>query len=245
MRKIFTLFFAVALISFIGLPAAKAEEDTALNEPVLISEQIEACNGNQGLVVKRLNNDGVNAIPTVFVLGCYDTIHIFPNEQTYKTWWTDFEDISYVDGAYIADKKLEGNVTIRPGTYLVKQPSSPKVYAVEPGGVLRWIPDETTAEALYGKKWNTIILDLSDELFSDYTIGATLTTTAYPNGVLGYLPEGRVVYLSGTSYYNLPGSVMDPLRLESKFLVPLSAGVMATYTDGGDLAYDQAIAFPF
>ena len=241
MHKILNLLFAVALLSFVGLPVAKADEVTIPEEPILISEQVLVCNSNRGLVVKRSDNS-----PTIFVLGCNDTIHIFPNEQIYKTWWSDFENISYVEGSFIASQELEKNVTIRPGTYLVKQPSSPKVYAVEPGQVIRWIPDEATAEALYGINWNKIIIDVSDELFSDYTIGTDLTGTAYPNGVIGYLPgEGRVVYLDETSYYNLPGDTIASLRLNTEFLVPLSATILAAYTDGGDLVYDTMIAFPF
>lgn len=247
MHKILTFFFAIALISFVGLPVAKAEENALPEEPIFIATQEEVCNGNQGLVVKRVsdNNESTTFDSTVFAIGCHNTIHIFPNEQTYKTWWPDFENISYVDGAFIAAKELEDNVTVRPGTYLVKQPSSPKVYAVEPGGVLHWIPDEAAAKTLYGTNWNKIIIDIPAELFADYVIGEDLTTAAYPNAVIGYLPEGRVVYLNGASYYNLPGETMNALRLKSKFLVPLSAAIMAAYTDGGDLPYDVTIAFPF
>lgn len=254
MHKIFSILFAVALISFLGLPVAHAEDETAVAErpteaePVLISAQEPVCDGNQGLIVKRISDNVATTAfdSTLFVLGCHDTIHIFPSEQTYKTWWPNFENVSYVEGAFIATKELEDNVTVRPGTYLVKQPTSPKVYAVEPNGILRWIPDEATAKELYGVNWNKIIIDLSDELFADYTIGENLTATKYPDGVIGYLPvEGRVVYLSGTSYYNLPGDMIDSMRLSTTFLVPLSATVMATYTDGGELAYDTTIAFPF
>jgi hypothetical protein len=111
---------------------------------------------------------------------------------------------------------------------------------------LRWIPNETVATTLYGTNWNKIIIDLPDEIFSHYTIGDDLTTEAYPDGVVGYLPEGRVVYLSENYYYNLPGSIMSSLRFRSEFLVPLSAEVMTNYIDGGeDLEYSTSIAFPF
>jgi len=241
MKKLLFLFSVIFLTSFIGLSPARAEEDTA-PVPELISAPAEICDSNQGLVVQRSDV----SLPALFVLGCHNTIHVFPNEQTYKTWWPDFENISYVNGAFVGAKDLLGNVTIRPGTYLVKQTTDPKVYAVEPNGVLRWIPNEATAKTLYGSKWNTIIVDVPDELFADYTIGTNMTDTAYADGTIGYLPvEGRVVYLSGTSYFNLPGDKISSMRLGSKFLVPLSAAVIANYTDGGDLPYDTKIAFPF
>ncbi|HBR80611.1 MAG: hypothetical protein UW63_C0061G0002 [Candidatus Uhrbacteria bacterium GW2011_GWF2_44_350] len=214
--------------------------------PVLISE--ETCNGNQGLVIKRIDDDNLtaNANTTVYVVGCDGTSHVFPNELTYQTWWPDFESLSFVESSFLAQHGLGNNVTVRPGTYLVKLATDPKVYAVEPGGILRWIPNEATAQALYGNNWNQIVIDISDELFADYTIGEDLTDTIYPEAVIGFLPvEGRVVYLSNSSYYNLPGDTINSLRLNTKFLVPLSAEIMTTYSDGGDLIYDEAIAFPF
>jgi hypothetical protein len=232
--------------------AEEAEENQETSEaettPLPATEtETPACGGNQGLLVKREDDGNAETVAdsVVYVIGCNETVHVFPNEKIYKTWWTNFDDLSYVDNAWLASQSLEENVTVRPGTYLVKIPSSPKVYAVEPGGLLRWIPDEATALALYGANWNKIIMDIPNELFSDYTIGENLTTAAYPNGVVGYLPEGRVVYLSDNSYYNLPGEIISSMRFNSSLFVPLSANIMAAYTDGGDLAYDKEVAFPF
>jgi|GEM_PF-1715089 hypothetical protein len=226
--------------------ATETVEETI--EEIIIPISEKTCSASQGLLIKRVddNNPTTVADSVVYVVGCDDSIHVFPNETVYKSWWSNFDDVAFVDGTYFAQHELEADVTIRPGTYLVKQTSDPKVYAVESNGVLRWIPNETVATTLYGTNWNKIIIDLPDEIFSHYTIGDDLTTEAYPDGVVGYLPEGRVVYLSENYYYNLPGSIMSSLRFRSEFLVPLSAEVMTNYIDGGeDLEYSTSIAFPF
>jgi len=146
---------------------------------------------------------------------------------------------------FLKSNNLSDRVTIRPGTYLIKSSSDPKVYAVEPGAILRWIPDETTAELLYGKNWNKIVIDIPGELLPDYVMGKPLTSTTYPNGVVGYLSTGRVVYLTDLAYFNLPNDVLNFMRFQSDFFVPLAPEIMANYTDGGDLTSDSAIAFPY
>lgn len=76
-------------------------------------------------------------------------------------------------------------------------------------------------------------------------MGQPLTNSAYPNGVVGFLSTGRVVYLSGLAYYNLPGEIFNSLHFQNEFFVPLASKILANYTDGGDLIYDAAIAFPY
>lgn len=225
------------------------EEEVPVPDESVEDEDVEeTCGGNRGLNIKRVDdsNPETTADAIIFSIGCDGTLHIFPNEQTYKTWWPDFDDVAFVSGTFLAQHDFGDNVTIRPGTYLIKTVSDPKVYAIEPGGILRWIPDEATAVALYGANWNKIIIDIPDEFFSDYTLGENLTASAYPNGIIGYLPvEGRVVYIKDNSYFGLTGDIINSMRLDTKFLVPLSAEIITAYTDGGDLTYDEATAFPF
>ncbi|MFH1253266.1 MAG: hypothetical protein V1664_02965 [Candidatus Uhrbacteria bacterium] len=205
-----------------------------------------SCGDNQGLIVKRPDdgNSVTDADSIVYTIGCDNTLHIFPDEQTFKTWWTDFDSISYINGAFLASHELGNNVTIRPGTYLVKQASDPKVYAVEPEGVLRWIPDETTAQTLYGENWNARVIDIPEAIFSDYTLGEDLTTEAYPTGTIGYLPTGEVVYLDGNYYYTFVNG-LNAGRFQSKFLVDLDDNVMTNYYSDGGLNEDSSILYPF
>jgi hypothetical protein len=70
---------------------------------------------------------------------------------------------------------LGGNVTYRPGVKMIKIQSDPSVYAVDTGGVLRWVKTQELAEALYGQNWAKQVEDVSDAFFFNYTIGEPIT----------------------------------------------------------------------
>lgn len=229
----------------------EAEETTPTEEtktpPIDTINETETCGGNQGLIVKRPDDGSLqtNADSIVYTIGCDNTLHVFPDEQTFKTWWTDFDDLAFVNSGFLTTHEEGAKVTIRPGTYLVKLPSDPKVYAVEPGGILRWLPDETTAETLYGVGWNTRIIDLSESLFSDYSIGDDLTAEFYPDGTIGYLSTGQVVYLEDDTYHAFIGELWSTGRFQSKFLVDLDDTITANYFAGDEWNENSEILFPF
>ena len=54
---------------------------------------------------------------------------------------------------------------------MVKFQTSPQVYAVAKGGVLRAVLNESVAAALYGATWNKQIDDISDVFYKNYTFG--------------------------------------------------------------------------
>jgi plastocyanin len=97
--------------------------------------------------------------------------YVFPNLNTYSTWYSDFDDVKWLSDANLATIQIGGNVTYKPGVKMVKITSVPKVYAVGAGGVLRHITSETVATALYGANWNKMIDDLPDGFYANYTVG--------------------------------------------------------------------------
>jgi len=217
-----------------------------MDELIEMFSSFNFCGNNFGLALKQPNDGNLttNADSIIYSVACDDTLLKFPNEQIFKSWWPNFENVSYINSSFLTSHETSGNVTVRPGTYLVKQTTSPEVYAVESYGLLRLIPDETTASTLFGLNWNQKVLDLSETLFSDYTIGDELTLDYYPAGTIGYLSTGQVVYLDSDSYYTVPGDVYNSLNFQNKFLVPLPDAVVANYLDGGDLNYNSLLAFP-
>src|SRR5204863_8267459 len=75
----------------------------------------------------------------------------FPHENVYRSWFgADFSKVIRVPDTQLGTIPLGANVTMKEGVYLVKIQSDPKTYAVEPGGVLRWVQTEAQARALYG-----------------------------------------------------------------------------------------------
>lgn len=103
---------------------------------------------------------------------------VFINDKAYKTWYPDFKNVKTISAADLASVPLGGNITYKAGTRMVKITTDPKTYAVDKGGVLRWIKSETIAQALYGATWNKKIDDVSDANFGDYTVGADINSAS-------------------------------------------------------------------
>jgi hypothetical protein len=110
--------------------------------------------------------------PAVYYCGADGKRYVFVNDKAYFTWYSDFSNVATVTDAALALIPIGGNVTYRPGTRMIKVQSDPRVYAVARGGVLRAIPDEATAHALFGPQWNAMIDDIADSFFVNYTVGA-------------------------------------------------------------------------
>lgn len=110
--------------------------------------------------------------PAVYYCGGDGKRYVFPGEKIYKTWYNDFSSVMTISDEDLAATPIGGNVTYRPGTRMVKITSSPQVYVVGKGGVLRAVPSEQTAVDLYGSTWNKQIDDIEEAYFVNYRIGA-------------------------------------------------------------------------
>ena len=110
----------------------------------------------------------------VYYYGLDGFRYVFPNDKTYFTWYSDFDDVKWVSDGDLADIQIGGNVTYKPGVRMIKINSDPTVYVVGAGGEIRGIPSETVASSLYGSTWNRQIDDVPDGFFSNYTMGSEL-----------------------------------------------------------------------
>jgi hypothetical protein len=110
----------------------------------------------------------------VYWVGPDEKRHAFPNERIYFSWYQDFSAVKTITAEELASYPLGKNVLYRPGSRMIKIPSVPEVYAVEPFGRLRNIPSEAVAEQLYGEDWNQQIDDIDISFFFDYTIVGTV-----------------------------------------------------------------------
>ncbi|MDQ5919530.1 MAG: hypothetical protein QG668_257, partial [Patescibacteria group bacterium] len=109
---------------------------------------------------------------------------VFPNEATYRSWFADFSGVRTITDSELAAIMIGGNVTMRPGTSLVKITTDPRVYAVTRGGVLHWVESEQIAIALFGSNWARRVVDVPDQLFVNYSIGSSVSTAVHPDGSL-------------------------------------------------------------
>ncbi len=136
--------------------------------------------------------DGLSA---VYFLGADGKRYVFPDQSSYFSWYSDFSGVITVSATELQSYPLGYNVSIRPGTRLVKITTDPKVYAVEPGGHLRWIQSEADALALYGADWAKMVVDVNDSFFiNSYTIIEPLASGEYPAGQLLKNADGSSIY---------------------------------------------------
>lgn len=129
---------------------------------------------------------------------------VFPNEKTYKTWYSDFSGVMVVSQSELESYPLGGNVTYRMGTRLVKIESVPAVYAVGANRTLHQISSEAEAIKMYGANWAKMVDDVPDAFFTNYTVGSALASNTYAEGTLLKMAgSANIVYYTGTQYRNI------------------------------------------
>lgn len=133
--------------------------------------------------------------PAVYYYAADGMRYTFPTQSTYNTWYSDFSGVKTITDDELSAIDLAGNVVVRPGTKLVKITTVPKVYAVEPNGQLVWVETEEAAKALYGDNWASMVIDIPDGFWTNYTdSGDALDGTAFPAGQLVMAEGGSNVY---------------------------------------------------
>lgn len=103
--------------------------------------------------------------------------HAFPNEKTFDTWFSDFDDLVTLSSSAMSDISLGRNVTYRPGMRLIKFTTS-TVYAVSYGGILRPIANGEIAEAIFGDDWVSLIDSVDDVFYGNYRVGSVVESSA-------------------------------------------------------------------
>jgi hypothetical protein len=224
--------------------AMPSDDEQTVEEPEADDEESVP---PRGLLV-RLVDDGdasTTVDSAVYVVGADGKRHAFPSELVYKTWFQDYDDVAFIDPENLAKYELGGNVTVRPGTWLVKITTDPKVYAVEPGGILRWVTTEEIAVSLWGSNWNEQVVDVPDTFWGNYTVGEPITVEKHPSGTLAITSAGEVVYLAADAYYSIAGDTLEYMNFDTDFETVVSDEKLASYESGGLLPEDPSIAYPY
>lgn len=187
---------------------------TVLAMSVVVAPEAKAT-ASAGSLIK------MNGLSSVYYLGADSKRYVFPNETTYFSWYKDFSSVVTIPQSELESYSLGANVTMRPGTNLVKITTNPKVYAVEAGGNLVWVPSEAVASALYGSTWASRIVDVSDAFFTNYkTTSKEVSASAYPQGSLVKFGGTDVYYINtdGTAS-KVSSTAFDANRFNSAFVV--------------------------
>jgi len=238
---------AVMAASVTSAPDDSPQEEIPDAEEPTEEDEDDDSSSAQGLLVK-LPDDGdpmTDVDSAVYAIGADGMRHAFPSASVYQSWWDGFEDVELIDPTNLASYALGGNVTVRPGTFLVKITTDPRVYAVEPGGILRWVTSEELAQDLYGSAWADRVIDVPDTYFANYERGEDIISSVFPSGSVAALPEGQVVYIRDATSYTIPGDIFEAMRFQNDFLVSIDPDELDLYVDGGDLDLDANVQFPY
>jgi hypothetical protein len=160
---------------------------------------------------------------TVYYYGSDSKRHIFPNVATYNSWYPDFSGVKNISATTLQALPLGNNVTVRPGSVLLKIQTDPKVYAVEPNGLLRWVPTEARATTLYGSNWATKVIDVPLVFWVDYSFGSDITTDKHPTGALiQYTNTTNIYYIQGAEKRKITtaGFAANNFRSEYVLAIP-------------------------
>jgi hypothetical protein len=135
----------------------------------------------------------------------------FPNSEVYHTWYEDFSGVVEIASACVSAYPNGTNpagVNFRPGSRLVKVVISPDVYAVGPDNMRYKITSEESAAALYGAEWATLVRDVHDFHWPNYTDGADVD--GLHDGMLVMEPEvaEAATTAAGDVYYVEGGMLM-------------------------------------
>lgn len=160
MKKIFPLLSLTVLVVGVAVPGLTAQAASA-NDLVKCADSS---------AVYYLAEDGDR--------------YVFPNEDIYFSWYPDFHDVKTVSCADLATLPLGDRIVYQAGTRLVKIPSDPSVFAVEDDGLLREIPSEVAAIALFGEDWSERVDDVSEAFWPSFTVGAPLAEDEVPEGTI-------------------------------------------------------------
>ncbi len=178
--------------------------------------------------------------PAVYYYAADGKRYVFPNEKTYFTWYNDFSTVKTITDAELAAIQIGANVTVRPGTNLVKITTDPKTYAVTKGGVLHWIESEALAKQLYGDNWAQRIIDVPDGFFVNYSIGSSVSTPVHPDGqLITYAGDPAVYVVQNGVKRMVTDAGMAANHLDAKWAVETTI----TYGNGADVTgYESDLA---
>ncbi len=114
------------------------------------------------------------SLPAVYYMGKDGFRYVFPQDSVYFSWYENFDNVKWISDADLGTIQIGGNVTYKPGSWLVKINTDPKTYAVDENATLRWVTSEEVATALYGADWNTKVKDVPDAFWSNYNFGSDI-----------------------------------------------------------------------
>ncbi|MFA6160777.1 MAG: hypothetical protein WC766_01215 [Patescibacteria group bacterium] len=158
--------------------------------------------------------------------------HLFPNEDTFYSWLTadDFNLVKTIPDQQLGALPTGRDVTIRPGTYLVKIQTDPKTYAITDCGHIHEIGSEAIAISLYGTNWAQRVRDVPESNWGQYIVSTPITVPVHPDGqLITYAGDAnRYVVMNGAKRKIASQAAYDVNRWQDSFAIQTAI----PYADG-------------
>ena len=141
-------------------PVSTEEPDTA--EPIVYGPDLYI-RGTSSSTVYALSGDGLR--------------HVFWNAQILATYGVTVADVVQLSDEQLSLHALGDPRLPKPGTVLVKVPSSERVYAIGASGELHWLTSQSVAASLYGNHWSDYVIDIPETGWPAFTMGSDITAS--------------------------------------------------------------------
>jgi hypothetical protein len=184
---------------------------------------------------------------SVYYLGADGKRYVFSNQSVFDSWYGGFSTVKTVTNTELLSFELGGNVVARAGRLIQVvtndtpwQVASSSVYAVSTNGTLHAVDSGATAASLFGSDWETRIVAVPESLFTNYKVGAALTSSSK-------IPDGFLAKASGsTDTFLIEGGMKRAVSADgftanmfkSKDVITT---VLTSYSDGSALSGSESV----
>ena len=235
-----TVLVAVALLSM--LVAGGLYADKVYTPPQPPPEVVNTLHGSVILRREALAGDLVTSpdLGAIYFVNKDRRRLPFPDEQTFLSWYPDFSGVKNIPRDLLESLPLAGrNVTIRPGTHLVKVQSSPQVWAVSHPNSLMWFAQgEPQVVQVYGQSWGDRLVDTPEYFFVNYLMGPEIGAggVVYPIGSLIHAKnDDRYFLVTGLQQRIVTDRGFEENHFQKRFAIevdePLSLDLVAPTLD--------------
>ena len=218
------------------------------NPPLVAPEPVRKERGIRGSVLKVLDDGNPNTSLDEFfsLLDASTSRHTVTPGVIFDSWNLSQQEITMVGEGTLSGLLIGREVRIRPGTYLIRTHYDPRVYTIDADNVLHLLVNEDIAAKLYGATWQNRVTVIPETTFVRYEIGEAIEEPVLPSGA--FVKNGVTFYIGADGKrYTVSHALADELGLSDELLTTdLSFPELVTgYENGGDLAYDDNLRFPF
>jgi hypothetical protein len=127
--------------------------------------------------------------PMVYYYASNGKRYVMTSKDVISSWYNSGQDlltgsssicrnVKELPAAEIASIAIGGNVDIRPGTYIIKIASDPKLYVVSRGRMIRPLATSGLAEQIFPGSSTQRLKTIPDAFFGGYKIGTTINLAA-------------------------------------------------------------------